>query len=91
MCVAGCKFTFVSDCCHSGGMLDHEEVVISGDADEDMERYGDPQQAREINFGDLGEGELEHTNRAISVDMLTSLLKDQVEEEVVEEAANKTR
>lgn len=24
------KFTMVSDCCHSGGMLDHHEIVISG-------------------------------------------------------------
>lgn len=26
----GAKFTFISDCCHSGGMLDHNEVQIEG-------------------------------------------------------------
>lgn len=87
----GCKFTFVSDCCHSGGMLDHEEVVISGEADEDDERYGDPQQAREINLGELAAAELEQSNRAISAEMLSTLLKEQIGEEVVEEVANKTR
>ena len=29
------KFTMISDCCHSGGMLDHKEVVIDGDKKDD--------------------------------------------------------
>ena len=26
----GAKFTFMADCCHSGGLLDHEQVAITG-------------------------------------------------------------
>eukprot|EP00210_Caulerpa_lentillifera_P004788 g4571.t1 len=29
----GATFTFISDCCHSGGMLDHTEVQIEGPKD----------------------------------------------------------
>lgn len=87
----GCKFTFVSDCCHSGGMLDHEEVVISGDADEDVEKYGDPQQAREINLGALAEAELDQKNRAISHELLGQLLESKAGEQAIEVAANQTR
>lgn len=38
----GCQATFISDCCHSGGMLDHKEVAISGDKADD-EPQGDPE------------------------------------------------
>ena len=26
----GAQLTFIADCCHSGGMLDHEQVIIDG-------------------------------------------------------------
>ena len=32
---AGVKFTMVSDCCHSGSMLDHPEQQIFGDYDKE--------------------------------------------------------
>jgi len=35
----GCKFTFSADCCHSGGMLDHETIAISGSKDDDDVKY----------------------------------------------------
>ena len=40
----GAKFTMISDCCHSGGMLDHEQVVIEGDKkdDDDIEVPDEP-------------------------------------------------
>lgn len=31
----GCQATMISDCCHSGGMLDHKEVAIQGDKKDD--------------------------------------------------------
>ena len=28
--VVGAQLTFIADCCHSGGLLDHDGVVING-------------------------------------------------------------
>lgn len=36
----GVKFTMVSDCCHSGGMLDHEEIIIEGGKDQTHSHHG---------------------------------------------------
>eukprot|EP00803_Ostreobium_quekettii_P009985 evm.model.scf_4042.2 EVM.evm.TU.scf_4042.2 scf_4042:4871-9058(-) len=85
----GCKFTMISDCCHSGGMLDHEEVVISGDADDDTEAYGDPQQAREINLADVGD--FDAKNRAIDANMLTNLLTQTVAQQGLDLVEKKAR
>ncbi|CAD7703010.1 unnamed protein product, partial [Ostreobium quekettii] len=35
----GCKFTFSADTCHSGGMLDHQAIAISGAKDDDDVKY----------------------------------------------------
>lgn len=55
----GAKFTMISDCCHSGGMLDHEQVVIEGDKkdDDDIEVPDEPDDsvAREIPASGLME------------------------------------
>lgn len=34
----GVKFTMISDCCHSGSMLDHPEQPIKGDKDPNAPR-----------------------------------------------------
>jgi len=34
-CKKGVNFTLLTDCCHSGGMLDHKEVMIEGDKKKD--------------------------------------------------------
>lgn len=80
----GCKFIFVSDCCHSGGMLDHKEVVISGEID-DVAAYGDSQKAREIVLGDAEEVGIEQVNRAITFETLSDLLGEQAAEKVKRE------
>lgn len=36
----GVKFTMVSDCCHSGSMLDHPEQQIFGDHEPEVAEEG---------------------------------------------------
>lgn len=71
----------VSDCCHSGGMLDHKEVIIDGEADDDMKTFSDPHKAREILLSDLNidvekADELTSKNRAIDLTTMEMILKD---------------
>ena len=66
-------------------MLDHKEVVISGEIDEDVAAYGDSQKAREIVFGDAEEVGIEQVNRAITFETLSDLLEEQGAEKVKKE------
>jgi len=47
-CKPGVNLTFVSDCCHSGGMLDHTEVLIEGDKTKDPDSAPPEFQSREL-------------------------------------------
>ena len=75
------KFTMVSDCCHSGGMLDHKEIVISGGAEANV-RHVKKAKERGISVEEVME-EMEalksssgKKNRAIDLQTVQQLLKD---------------
>lgn len=57
------KFTMISDCCHSGGMLDHKEVIIKGD------KKLDPEDDEDTHAGN-------HCNRAIPESDFMSAMAD---------------
>ncbi|GMH39205.1 hypothetical protein BSKO_07103 [Bryopsis sp. KO-2023] len=84
--VDGVKFTMVSDCCHSGGMLDHKEVIIDGEADDDVKTFSDPHKAREIFLSDLNvdtekKDDISFKNRAIDVSTMEAVLRDMAKEQ----------
>lgn len=71
------KFTMVSDCCHSGGMLDHKEIIIKGDAEDDRENYAsskkDTKDRDLIISKDKDSG---MKNRSLEFSTMTKLLKE---------------
>lgn len=78
----GVFFTFVADCCHSGGMLDHTQVQISGP------KTGAPPLDVGSFLGALGlkpkqaKGKMGMTNRSMPVETLMSMLGDKLGQEV---------
>lgn len=81
-------------------MLDHKEVIIDGEADEDVKTFSDPHRAREIVLSDLNidvekADELTSKNRAIDQSTMELILKDIAESqgssEKVEVAEKRTR
>lgn len=70
----GVKFTMVTDCCHSGSMLDHPEQQISGDktggvaaetAPDALEGFFNGAQVRPPGCGMLCQREVGHGARAL--------------------------
>ena len=71
----------ISDCCHSGGMLDHQEIVISGTSD-DVSGSTSLLKHRGVKINDLKEEMKEmqactaKKNRAIDIPTLREMLHD---------------
>eukprot|EP00210_Caulerpa_lentillifera_P003447 g3289.t1 len=79
----GVKFTMVSDCCHSGGMLDHEEIVIEGGKEKsDKEHHGHKHRGiTPSEMNDVLESMKDSSgkkNRAIDADMMAEMLQETV-------------
>lgn len=72
-------FTFVSDCCHSGGMLDHAAIQISGPKDGSSVPQMD-MNAVLSSFGLKGrsKGKQEIKNRSLPVEDLMSMLSEKL-------------
>jgi len=47
-CKEGVNFTLLTDCCHSGGMLDHREIRITGDKKKDPDAVPPEYAGREL-------------------------------------------
>lgn len=75
------KFTMVSDCCHSGGMLDHQEIVISGGSEADVTRRRSMKE-RGISVDEVMEDmkpiqdSKAQKNRAIDLETMASMLSE---------------
>lgn len=71
----------VSDCCHSGGMLDHEEIQISGVTERETTRRRG--RTRGISVEDVMEdmkviqGSQATKNRSLDVETMATMLKSQ--------------
>jgi len=69
----GCRVTCVTDCCHSGSMLDGEMVMIEGpksDDEEEEEEESDDQ--HESILG--GTREFNHSSRSLPIETLAGIL-----------------
>ena len=71
----GTYFTFVSDCCHSGGLLDHREIQITGPKDKKVVPQFDTNSVLSV-FGIREKGVPPEgvKNRSLPTDQLMSLL-----------------
>ena len=71
----------VSDCCHSGGMLDHQEIVISGGSEADVKRRRSMKE-RGISVDEVLEDMTSikdnkgKKNRSIDLETMASMLTD---------------
>lgn len=88
----GCKFTFVADCCHSGGILDHEKIIIQGVAGKGADAEEEDSRSRALTtlakaYGGA-EGEVEGTDAAEKKAASTGLF-DLDDEEEGSEVANR--
>jgi hypothetical protein len=71
----GVDLTFITDCCHSGSMLDHAEVLISGD-----KRPQGPS-LMDLMGGTAGRG-IDLTPRNLPIELLASMLSQQSGQQV---------
>lgn len=71
----------VCDCCHSGGMLDHEKIVISGNSEKRfkataaIKKRGISVKAVMGDMEDL-KGVTKKKNRSLDIETLTAMMKD---------------
>eukprot|EP00243_Klebsormidium_subtile_P006491 TRINITY_DN275_c0_g1_i2.p1 TRINITY_DN275_c0_g1~~TRINITY_DN275_c0_g1_i2.p1 ORF type:complete len:390 (+),score=69.44 TRINITY_DN275_c0_g1_i2:148-1317(+) len=74
-CHPGVRFTMIADCCHSGGVLDGTEVVISGD------KSGVPNLGGILSAAfakrDFSPEDLEVNNKELPIGTLCSILQQQ--------------
>eukprot|EP00898_Chlorokybus_atmophyticus_P006574 jgi/Chlat1/6918/Chrsp52S06592 len=68
----GVHLTIVTDCCHSGGMLDHAEIVISGDKGGAKASSGTDMMS--VLLGSLGGRDYMPKNRSLDVASLANIL-----------------
>lgn len=77
----GCRVTCVTDCCHSGSMLDGDEVAIEGSKDSySSNNSGTSSSLLSILGGtrDIEEIEEMSTNRSLPIDTIASVLSGKV-------------
>ena len=68
-------FTFVSDCCHSGGLLDHREIQITGPKDKKaVPQFDTPSILSVFGLREKGAPPEGVKNRSLPADQLMSLL-----------------
>lgn len=67
----GARATVVMDCCHSGSMLDGQEVIISGDKEDDERDLELPEGLREPVEADAGD-------RSLPLDILCNVLGQKI-------------
>ena len=76
------KFTMVSDCCHSGGMLDHQEIVIAGEhGTETSRRFKVRDRGISVDEvlaeSDVLKNTKEKKNRSIDLDTMAGMMQEQ--------------
>lgn len=76
-------FTFISDCCHSGGMLDHHEVQITGPKDQKaVPKLDTASILSAFGLRDKGLPEEQVKNRSLPPDLLMTVLGRETGKEV---------
>eukprot|EP00050_Salpingoeca_kvevrii_P011665 m.17049 g.17049 ORF g.17049 m.17049 type:complete len:373 (-) comp3563_c0_seq1:140-1258(-) len=79
----GVELTFVTDCCHSGSMLDHEAVQIEGSKDGSTSAGGDEGLvAMFAGLSGRGFEQEDVKNREMPLSMLTSILSQRTNRDV---------
>jgi len=68
----GTKVTCVTDCCHSGSMLDGDEVAIEGAKDEDSEEQSGTSAALAGILGGLGAGDRDIDVEGLELDEIST-------------------
>jgi len=79
----GATFTFISDCCHSGGMLDHHEVQITGPKDKKaVPQFDVASVLSAFGLREKGIPADNIKNRSLPTDMLMNLIGGETGKEV---------
>ena len=80
----GCKVTAQTDCCHSGSMLDGDQVIIEGAKDEDSEESSGTSAGLLSILGGTRDVDLEEisVSRSLPIDTIASILSGNLGKDV---------